>query len=188
MLVFQNMQLSDPRRRIHRRAIVMIVTVIFIIFYHDSKHEEIDRWVDFSFSGNSLRQAFGYYRFMAVSMLFFYVLFTCSCLLLQGDGFKIFSDGKQPVLRRADFGCAVLTGPCLSGRLFRRHGALRSAARQPLHQQGLGMVLDLLVRVPHFLRPDADQDPDLVRLDLRQDPDCPPSPYADRTRQMRLFD
>ena len=61
----------------------MIGTVIFIIFYHDSKHDEIDRWVDFSFSGNSLRQAFGYYRFMAVSMLFFYVLVhhaaACSC-------------------------------------------------------------------------------------------------------------
>jgi len=76
---------------------MMIGTVIFILFYHDSKHEELDRWVDFSFSGNTLRQALGYYRFMAVSMLFFYVLFTCSCLYLQYDGFKVFSDGKQPV-------------------------------------------------------------------------------------------
>jgi hypothetical protein len=76
---------------------MMIGTVIFILFYHDSKHEELDRWVDFSFSGNTLRQALGYYRFMAVSMLFFYVLFTCSCLYLQYDGFKIFSDGKGPV-------------------------------------------------------------------------------------------
>ena len=76
---------------------MMIGTVIFIIFYHDSKHEEIDRWVDFSFSGNMLRQALGYYRFMAVSMLFFYVLFTCSCLYLQHEGFMIFSDKTEPV-------------------------------------------------------------------------------------------
>jgi len=76
---------------------MMIGTVIFIIFYHDSKHDEIDRWVDFAFSGNTLRQALGYYRFMAVSMLFFYVLFTCSCLYLQHEGFMIFSNGSEPV-------------------------------------------------------------------------------------------
>ncbi|MBU2533157.1 MAG: hypothetical protein KKB37_10475 [Alphaproteobacteria bacterium] len=70
---------------------MMIATVIFIIFYHDSKHDEIDRWVDFSFSGNTLRDALGYYRFMAVSMLFFYILFTCSCLYLQHEGFTIFA-------------------------------------------------------------------------------------------------
>ena len=75
----------------------MVGTLVFIIFYHDSKHEELDRWVDFSFSGATLRQALGYYRFMAVSMLFFYVLFTLSCLYLQHEGYKIFSDGKKPV-------------------------------------------------------------------------------------------
>lgn len=79
-------------------SVMMVGTVIFIIFYHDAKHEEIDRWVDFSFSGNTLRDALGYYRFMAVSMLFFYILFTCSCLYLQYDGFMIFSDqAHQPV-------------------------------------------------------------------------------------------
>lgn len=78
-------------------SVMMIGTLIFIIFYHDGKHEELDRWVDYSFSGNTLRQVFGYYRFMAVSMLFFYVLFTCSCLYLQHEGFMIFSDGKHPV-------------------------------------------------------------------------------------------
>jgi hypothetical protein len=78
-------------------SVMMIGTVIFIIFYHDSKHEELDRWVDYSFSGNTLRQVFAYYRFMAVSMLFFYVLFTCSLLYLQHEGFMIFSDGTKPV-------------------------------------------------------------------------------------------
>lgn len=75
----------------------MVSALVFIIFYHDSKHEELDRWVDFSFSGTTLRQALGYYRFMAVSMLFFYVLFTLSCLFLQYDGYKIFSNGKEAV-------------------------------------------------------------------------------------------
>ena len=78
-------------------AAAMVITVVFIIFYHDSKHDEIDRWVNFSFSGNALRQALAYYRFMAISMLFFYILFTISCLFLQADGFKIFSDGEEPV-------------------------------------------------------------------------------------------
>lgn len=96
MLVLQNMQFSILVAI--GIACLMVGTLIFIIFYHDSKHDEIDRWVDFSFSGNSLRQAFGYYRFMAVSMLFFYVLFTISCLLLQAEGFVIFYDGIQPVV------------------------------------------------------------------------------------------
>ncbi len=79
-------------------SVMMIAAVIFIIFYHDSKHDEIDRWVDFSFSGNTLRQALGYYRFMAVSMLFFYILFTCSCLYLQHEEFMIFANqARQPV-------------------------------------------------------------------------------------------
>lgn len=95
MLVFQNLQFSILFAIV--LAVLMIATVIFIVFYHDSKHHELDRWVDFSFTGSSLRQAFGYYRFMAVSMLFFYVLFTCSCLLLQADGFKIFWNGREAV-------------------------------------------------------------------------------------------
>ena len=82
-------------------SVMMIGTVIFIIFYHDSKHDEIDRWVDFSFSGNTLRDALGYYRFMAISMLFFYILFTFSCLYLQYDGFVIFATvDREPVVGR----------------------------------------------------------------------------------------
>ena len=79
-------------------SVAMIATTIFIIFYHDTKHDELESWVEFSFSGDGLRQVFGYYRFMAVSMLIFYVLFTCSCLLLQANGYLLFSDGKQPVV------------------------------------------------------------------------------------------
>ena len=96
MLVLQNLQFSVVAGIV--LALLMIATVIFINYYHDTKHDEIDRWIDFSFSTNSFRQAFGYYRFMAISMLFFYILFTCSCLLLQWDDFKIFSDGSKPVV------------------------------------------------------------------------------------------
>jgi len=96
-------------------SFLMIGTVIFIIFYHDSKHEEIDRWVDFSFSGNTFSDALGYYRFMAVSMLFFYILFTCSCLYLQYDGYKIFANDQ----REAVFGGPIATSLFALDLVFR---------------------------------------------------------------------
>lgn len=76
---------------------LMIAASVFILFYHHRKHEELDQWVDFSFSRDALRTALMYYRFMAVSMLVFYVLFTISCLLLQAEGHQLFSSGKEPV-------------------------------------------------------------------------------------------
>lgn len=80
-------------------AVVMISTSVFIVFYyHDRKHGELEEWVDFSFSGDSTRRALGYYRLIVVILLFFYVCFTVSCLLLQADGHLIFSDGKSPVV------------------------------------------------------------------------------------------
>ncbi|MEM7778457.1 MAG: hypothetical protein AAF732_22995 [Pseudomonadota bacterium] len=80
-------------------GLLMVGTSIVIVFYHDRKHDQLDQWIDFSFSGTALRQALGYYRFMAVSMLVFYVLFTCSCLFLQYEGHRIFADGdKVPIL------------------------------------------------------------------------------------------
>jgi hypothetical protein len=78
-------------------AVAMIATSVFIIFYHDRKHDELDQWVDFAFSRERLRNALMYYRFMAVSMLVFYVLFTISCLLLQAEGHQIFSNGKETI-------------------------------------------------------------------------------------------
>jgi len=78
-------------------AALMIAASVFIIFYHDRKHEELDQWVDFSLSREALRHAAMYYRFMAVSMLVFYVLFTISCLLLQAEGHLIFSYGREPI-------------------------------------------------------------------------------------------
>ena len=70
---------------------MMVAASIVIVFFHDRTHERFDQWIDFSFSGTTLRHALGYYRFMAVSMLVFYVLFTCSCVYLQYDGHVIFA-------------------------------------------------------------------------------------------------
>lgn len=78
-------------------AALMVSASVFILFYHDRKHEELDQWVEFSFSRDTLRHALTYYRFIAVSMLVFYVLFTISALLLQAEGYLIFSDGKEPI-------------------------------------------------------------------------------------------
>lgn len=78
---------------------LMAVTSVVIVFYHDRKHDQLDQWIDFSFSGTALRQALGYYRFMAISMLVFYMLFTCSCVFLQYEGHRIFADAnKEPIL------------------------------------------------------------------------------------------
>jgi hypothetical protein len=80
-------------------SVLMIGTSVFIVFFHGRTEQEIDRWVDYSFSGYTLRRALGYYRFMALSMLVVYVLFTCSCLILQADGIAIFADPqRQPIV------------------------------------------------------------------------------------------
>lgn len=78
-------------------TIAMTVMSIYIVFTHQERQEEIDRWVDYSFSGEMLRQAFFYYRWTGVSMIVIYVLFTISCLLLQHEGYVIFTDGRAPV-------------------------------------------------------------------------------------------
>ena len=48
-------------------AATMIATSVFIIFYHDTKHEEIEQRVDYSFSGETFRRALGYYRFSGLA-------------------------------------------------------------------------------------------------------------------------
>ena len=78
-------------------AVTMVAATVFIVFYHDRKHDELDQWVDFAFSRERLGHALRYYRFMAVSMLVFYVLFAISCLLLQAEGHQIFAHGTEPV-------------------------------------------------------------------------------------------
>jgi hypothetical protein len=79
-------------------TVAMTIMSTYIVFTHQERQEEIDSWLDYSFSREMLRRAFFYYRWIGVSMIVFYVLFTISCLLLQAEGYLIFSDGKAPVL------------------------------------------------------------------------------------------
>ncbi|MEQ1611793.1 MAG: hypothetical protein ABL904_03500 [Hyphomicrobiaceae bacterium] len=78
-------------------TVAMSMMSIYIVFTHQERQEEIDSWVDYSFSREMLGRAFHYYRWIGVSMIVVYVLFTISCLLLQAEGYVIFSDGKMPV-------------------------------------------------------------------------------------------
>ncbi len=77
---------------------VMVSFVAFVLLAHDRNHEKFEEWVDFSFSSDSLRRALGYYRLIAVSMLFTYVLFTLSLVWLQADGYHIFYYEGVPVI------------------------------------------------------------------------------------------
>ncbi len=80
-------------------TVAMTVMSVYIVFTHQERQEEIDSWVDYSFSGETLRRAFFYYRWIGVSMIVFYVLFTISCLLLQAEGYLIFAEiNKAPVV------------------------------------------------------------------------------------------
>jgi hypothetical protein len=77
-------------------AVAMIAVVTFILIAHDRNHEKFEEWVDFSFTAESLRNALGYYRLIAVSMLFSYVLFTSSLVWLQADGYPLFAIERVP--------------------------------------------------------------------------------------------
>jgi hypothetical protein len=75
-------------------AVAMSVVGVTLLFTHDRKHEELDQWVDFSFSRETLRQALAYYRLLGYSMIVAYVLFVINCLLLQWDGYQIFAENN----------------------------------------------------------------------------------------------
>ena len=76
-------------------AAAMAGNAVFTWFFHDRKHHELDQWVDFGFSRETLRHALMYYRFMSISMLVFLILFVVSCLLLQADGHVLFTDARR---------------------------------------------------------------------------------------------
>src|SRR5262245_10770131 len=78
-------------------AVAMVLVASYILFAHDRNHEQFEEWVDFAFTSDTLRRALDYYRFMAISMLFTYVLFTVSAVWLQADGFVLFADATGPV-------------------------------------------------------------------------------------------
>lgn len=77
-------------------AVAMTVVGITLLFTHERTQEQFDQWVDFSFSGATLRQALTYYRVIGISMVVFYVLFMINCLLLQWDGHQILPTALSP--------------------------------------------------------------------------------------------
>lgn len=76
-------------------AVAMAGNAVFTWFFHDRKHQELYHWVEYGFSRDTLRHALMYYRFMGLSMLVFLVLFVISCLLLQADGYQLFTDQRR---------------------------------------------------------------------------------------------
>lgn len=79
-------------------ALAMTVVAVLTWFFHDRKHEELEQWVQYGFSRETLRQALIYYRSMGISMLVFLVLFVISSLMLQSDGAALFWDAShQPI-------------------------------------------------------------------------------------------
>lgn len=72
----------------------MTVAAIWTWFYHDSKHRDLDSWIEYGFSRDTLRHVLIYYRSMGISMLIFYILFVISCLLLQAESHQIFVSAR----------------------------------------------------------------------------------------------
>lgn len=89
-------------------ALAMIGMATYILFWHDSNHEKFEAWVDYSFTSETLRGALDYYRTMAISMLFAYVLFTISAVWLQADGFVLFAQAGEPV-KASPIGVSLFT-------------------------------------------------------------------------------
>ena len=73
----------------------MAIVAFITWFFHDQKHRDLDSWVEFGFSRDTLRHALLYYRFMGVSMLVFFILFVVNCLMLQADGLPLFVSARR---------------------------------------------------------------------------------------------
>ena len=79
-------------------SLAMAVAAIWTWFYHDSKHRDLDSWIEYGFSRDTLHHVLIYYRSMGISMLVFYILFVISCLLLQSEGTQIFANARgEPI-------------------------------------------------------------------------------------------
>jgi len=85
-------------------SVAMAVMAAWTWFYHDSKHRDLDDWIDYGFSRDTLRHVLIYYRSMGISMLVFYMLFVVSCLLLQSEGHPLFVDAKNTVMAAGPIG------------------------------------------------------------------------------------
>jgi hypothetical protein len=88
-------------------SVAMIVIAVLTWFYHDTKHRDLDEWIQFGFSGDTLRHVLIYYRSMGISMLVFYVLFVVSCLFLQSDRIALFVDRDNNPVSAGPIGAAL---------------------------------------------------------------------------------
>jgi len=68
----------------------MGVVAVVTWFFHDQKHRDLESWVEYGFSRETLRHALIYYRFMGTSMVVCLVLFVISTLLLEAEGYQLF--------------------------------------------------------------------------------------------------
>lgn len=99
-------------------SVAMAAVAFLTWFYHDSKHRDLDSWIQYGFSGDTLRHVLLYYRSMFVSMLVFYVLFVLTCILLQGETQELFTEDGR-VVAAGPFGIAVFSlDLVLRGGLF----------------------------------------------------------------------
>ena len=88
-------------------SLAMIVVAFFTWFYHDTKHRDLDDWIQYGFSGDTWRHVLIYYRSMGISMLVFYVLFVVNCLALQSDHIGLFTDADHKPTAAGPIGAAL---------------------------------------------------------------------------------
>ncbi len=90
-------------------SVAMVVVAVLTWFYHDTKHRDLDSWVQYGFTVETLRHAILYYRSMGISMVVFYVLFTVNCLMLQSDGYQLFAYRNGEEVAAGPVGAALFT-------------------------------------------------------------------------------
>ncbi len=88
-------------------AAAMVIVAILTWFFHDTKHRDLESWIQYGFSGDTLRHVVIYYRSMGLSMLVFYVLFVVSCLVLQSDGHQLFTNRAGEPIWAGPIGAAM---------------------------------------------------------------------------------
>ncbi|MEZ5774577.1 MAG: hypothetical protein R3D33_07710 [Hyphomicrobiaceae bacterium] len=85
-------------------TVAMVIASVFVFFFHERKHEDIESWIDFSFSLDMLKRVVGYYRTMAALMGLVFVVFVISMFALQkGAGLTLFAEGEASMLGMAFF-------------------------------------------------------------------------------------
>lgn len=96
-------------------AAAMIGSAVFVFFFHDRRHEDIEQWVDFAFSAHMLGRMLVYYRAIGVLMGVFFVLFVLNLVQLQDvSGVRLFAEGQGSLLAITMFAFDLV----LRGALF----------------------------------------------------------------------